>query len=258
MRSTPDPGPLVPLPAVAGSAFTPDVEDREVERLGPTSSCKMRERPNALGVLHRSDPEPEYQARLLWRRLAVLRLVPAARHRGVHLSGADPCGSLGAGLRPGSLPAHSEATSGGRPDALRPDDPRPVPASQPGRLRPRAEAYRRAGQDPGAFERRDGRVPGSLPTDTVLRLRDRALLGVIAYTFARIGTVFSLEVEDYYVQRRRGWLRLREKGGKVSEIPCHHTLEQYLEEYLSASGLAGKGSFQLFCAWRQGQLQPGP
>ena len=103
-----------------------------------------------------------------------------------------------------------------------------------------------------------GEFLGSLPTDTVLGLRDRALLGVMAYTFARIGAVLTLKVEDYYVQRRRGWLRLHEKGGKVSEIPCHHTLEQYLEEYLAASGLAGKDSSPLFCAWRQGQLQPTP
>jgi integrase/recombinase XerD len=114
------------------------------------------------------------------------------------------------------------------------------------------------GKTPVLSSEEMGEFLGSLPTDTVLGLRDRALLGVMAYTFARIGAVLSLKVEDYYVQRRRGWLRLHEKGGKVSEIPCHHTLEQYLEEYLSASSLAGKGSSPLFCAWRQGQLQPTP
>ena len=114
------------------------------------------------------------------------------------------------------------------------------------------------GKTPVLSSEEMGEFLGSLPSDTVLGLRDRALLGVMAYTFARIGAVLTLKVEDYYVQRRRGWLRLHEKGGKVSEIPCHHTLEQYLEEYLAASGLAGKGSFPLFGAWRQGQLQPSP
>ena len=70
--------------------------------------------------------------------------------------------------------------------------------------------------------------------------------------------MLNLKVEDYYVQRRRGWLRLQEKGGKVNEIPCHHTLEQFLEEYLHAAALAGKDDWPLFCAWRQGQLVPSP
>lgn len=100
-----------------------------------------------------------------------------------------------------------------------------------------------------------GHFLASIPTGAVRGLRDRALLGGMAYTFARIGAVLALK-EDYYVQRRCGWLRLHEKGSKVNEIPCHHTLEQYLEEYLAAAGLAGKNPFPLFCVWRKGQLQP--
>jgi len=65
-----------------------------------------------------------------------------------------------------------------------------------------------------------GEFLGTLPTDTVLGLRDRALLRVMAYTFARIAAVLTLKVEDYYVQHRRGWLRLHEHEGKVSEIRC--------------------------------------
>jgi integrase/recombinase XerD len=95
----------------------------------------------------------------------------------------------------------------------------------------------------------------SIPTTSVLDLRDRALLGTMAYTFARIGAVLSLKVEDYYVQKRRGWIRLHEKGGKVHEVPCHHNLEKYLEEYLQAAGIGTDPEGPLFRAWRNGQLQ---
>lgn len=95
----------------------------------------------------------------------------------------------------------------------------------------------------------------SIPTGSLLGLRDRALLGLMAYTFARIGAVLNLKVEDYYVQKRRGWIRLHEKGGKVNEIPCHHHLEKYLEEYLEAAGIAGDPEGPLFRAWRHGELQ---
>jgi hypothetical protein len=41
-----------------------------------------------------------------------------------------------------------------------------------------------------------------------------------------------MKVEDFYVQKRRGWVRLHEKGGKVTELPGHHNLDQYLEEWI--------------------------
>ena len=114
------------------------------------------------------------------------------------------------------------------------------------------------GKTPVLASEEMGELLASLPTDSVLALRDRALLGVMAYTFARIGAVLDLKVEDYYVQRRRGWLRLHEKGGKVNEIPCHHTLEQYLEEYLQAAGIRDDGAGPLFRGWRKGALVPSP
>ena len=48
------------------------------------------------------------------------------------------------------------------------------------------------------------------------------------------------------MQGRRGWVRLHEKGGKEHEVPCHHNLEQYLDEYIAAAGLAGDAEGYLF------------
>ncbi|RAH96075.1 integrase [Acuticoccus sediminis] len=69
-------------------------------------------------------------------------------------------------------------------------------------------------------------------------LRDRALIGLMVYSFARIGAALSLKVEDLYVQNRRLWVRLHEKGGKRHEVPCHHNLEHFLHDYLDGCGLA--------------------
>jgi integrase len=38
-------------------------------------------------------------------------------------------------------------------------------------------------------------------------LRDRALLGTLAYTFARIGAVVNLKVEDYFQTGKRSLIR---------------------------------------------------
>jgi hypothetical protein len=42
----------------------------------------------------------------------------------------------------------------------------------------------------------------------LIGLRDRALIGVMVYTFARINAVLEMKVSDYFVQGRRGWVRL--------------------------------------------------
>ena len=61
---------------------------------------------------------------------------------------------------------------------------------------------------------------------TLAGLRDRALVGLMVYSFARVGAAIGMRVEDVYVQGRRTWIRLHGKGGKMHEMPCHHNLEQ--------------------------------
>jgi integrase/recombinase XerD len=77
-------------------------------------------------------------------------------------------------------------------------------------------------------------------------LRDRALIGVMVYSFARISAVVAMEVEDYFPNGKRWWLRLHEKGGKRHEMPAHHKLEQLLDEYLDAAGIRDGGRSPLF------------
>jgi site-specific recombinase XerD len=73
-------------------------------------------------------------------------------------------------------------------------------------------------------------------------LRDRALIGLMVYTFARVGAALAMRREDVFVQGRRLWVRLHEKGGKRHEMPCHHLLDEYLTAYLDATAPAGPKS----------------
>ena len=56
---------------------------------------------------------------------------------------------------------------------------------------------------------------------TPVGLRDRALIGMMVYTFARVGAAIGMHVEDVYIHGRRTWVRLHEKGGKAHERSCH-------------------------------------
>jgi site-specific recombinase XerD len=86
----------------------------------------------------------------------------------------------------------------------------------------------------------------SIPTDTVVGLRDRALIGVLIYSFARISAALAMRVEDYFPQGKRWWLRLHEKGGKQHEMPVHHTLEEYLDSYIRKAGIGEDKKGPLF------------
>ena len=86
----------------------------------------------------------------------------------------------------------------------------------------------------------------SIDVGTQIGLRDRALIGLMIYSFGRIGAALAMRVEDAFVQNRRLWVRLREKGGKRHEMPCHHTLEEYLHAYLDGTGIADDPKGPLF------------
>jgi integrase len=86
----------------------------------------------------------------------------------------------------------------------------------------------------------------SIDVTTPAGLRDRALIALMVFSFARIGAALAMRVEDVYVQNRRLWVRLREKGGKRHEMPCHHTLEEYLHAYIDGTGLGDDPKGPLF------------
>jgi len=82
----------------------------------------------------------------------------------------------------------------------------------------------------------------AIDISTPAGLRDRALIGIMIYSFARVGAALAMKREDVFVQGRRLWLRLHEKGGKRHEMPCHHILEDYLLSYIEVCAITeGRG-----------------
>jgi site-specific recombinase XerC len=51
-----------------------------------------------------------------------------------------------------------------------------------------------------------------IDVSTPIGLRDRALIALMVFSFARVGAALAMRVDDVYVQHRRLWVRVREKG----------------------------------------------
>ena len=104
----------------------------------------------------------------------------------------------------------------------------------------------RRGKTPALAPEETRALLDAIDISTPIGLRDRALIGLMVYSFARVGAALAMRVEDVFVQNRRLWVRLHEKGGKRHEMPCHHNLEEYLHAYLDECGLAATRKAPLF------------
>ena len=94
-----------------------------------------------------------------------------------------------------------------------------------------------------ALVRKDGKVD-------LIGLRDRALIGLMIYSFARVSAVVGMKVEDYRSTGKRYEVRLHEKGGKFHKLPVHHNAEEYLDAYIEAAGIGEEKKGPLFRSTR--------
>ena len=120
-----------------------------------------------------------------------------------------------------------------------------VPVNPAGSVRGPAHAVK-VGKTPVLEPAEARALIDSIDVSTPVGLRDRALIALMVYSFARIGAALGMKVDDVFTQNRRLWVRLREKGGKPHAMPCHHNLESYLSAYIDQAGLAGDPKGPLF------------
>jgi len=102
------------------------------------------------------------------------------------------------------------------------------------------------GKTPALSTKDARRLLDSIDASHVVGLRDRALIGLMVYSFARVSAVVSMRLRDYYQNGKRWWIRLHEKGGKFHEVPVHHTAEEYLDAYIEAAGIIEEKNKALF------------
>jgi site-specific recombinase XerD len=104
------------------------------------------------------------------------------------------------------------------------------------------------GKTPVLTEEEARQLLTKIDVSNLIGLRDRALIALCLYTFARIEAALTMKVNDYYPQGKRWWVRLHEKGGKLHDMPAHHKLEEYLDAYIEAAGLKDQKNAPLFRA----------
>ncbi len=87
---------------------------------------------------------------------------------------------------------------------------------------------------------------GSIGTEDVVDLRDRAILSLMLYTFARVGAMVKVDGRHYEAGTALASIALYEKRGRFHRVPCHHQLHEAMEASPSGHGLVhpSSGSFR--------------
>ena len=73
-------------------------------------------------------------------------------------------------------------------------------------------------------------------------LRDRAVIAIMAYTFARVSAVVGAKRGDYRLEGKRARLRLLEKGNKEKLVWLHREAEEFLDAYIAVAGIDDAGA----------------
>ncbi|MFC1849251.1 tyrosine-type recombinase/integrase [candidate division CSSED10-310 bacterium] len=102
------------------------------------------------------------------------------------------------------------------------------------------------GKTPVLTAKQTRKLLDSIETDTVLGLRDRALIGLMVFSFARVSAAVTMKVKDYFHQGEEGFFRFHEKGGKFNKVPAHYTAQVYLDEYRETAGIVEDKKGPLF------------
>lgn len=108
---------------------------------------------------------------------------------------------------------------------------------------------------------RDGKTVGLSPDDcrrlldapdlaTPAGIRDRAILGILAYSACRVGEVARLKVADYKSSGGHKLLEIFGKGGKERRTPLHAEAVERIEAWLDAAGIRENADGPMFRATR--------
>ena len=96
---------------------------------------------------------------------------------------------------------------------------------------PRAQS----GNTPAISVEQARQLLAAIDTSRPVGLRDRAVLGTLTYTGARVGAVAALRFQDLRDYGDHRALFFREKRGKTREIPIRIKLDRWIADYIDAA-----------------------
>lgn len=95
----------------------------------------------------------------------------------------------------------------------------------------------RTGKTPVIIPTQVRQILDSIPLITQADYRDRALIGLMVFSFFRVSAALALSLKDYELRGDQRWIIGEEKGSKRHEMPVHPSLEILLDHYIAFLGM---------------------
>jgi site-specific recombinase XerD len=100
----------------------------------------------------------------------------------------------------------------------------------------RGPRYIEAGKTKVLSAEEAGGLLDSIPTSSITGLRDRALIALMLYSFARVGEVVKMRVEDYSKEGPYRYFRFRAGEGNLRHVSAQRSAAAHVDAYLAAAG----------------------
>ena len=192
----------------------------------PVTAAGERAGMRFLDFFTANTPRPTHAPRLCPRGGGILAWCADAGVPSIGARARGACRHLDRGRNARARGTERQAAALRDPSSVRLVRYWPGLAGQPSPLRAGAAPRRRLRANAGARSAEARALLDSIDVSTPADPRDRAPIGLMVYSFARIGTALGMAVEEVYTQNRRLWVRLREKGASATRSRAHHNLEE--------------------------------
>lgn len=109
------------------------------------------------------------------------------------------------------------------------------------------------GKTPVLDARQTRKLFDSIDGERMIDYRDRAIIALMIFSFARISAVVQMKVKDYVRNGSSAYFNFHEKGGKNKRVPAHHLAAYYIEQYINRAHAEGNKNDSLFLSAGQGR-----
>ncbi|MFC3193212.1 tyrosine-type recombinase/integrase [Marinicella sediminis] len=121
-------------------------------------------------------------------------------------------------------------------------------------VKPPRHVYR-TGKTPKLTQEQTRQFFDSIDGTRLIDYRDRALVAVMMFSFARISAAVGMRICDFHVNGHEAEFRLIDKGGIEKSIPAHHLAARYVSEYIHQAGFDPESTDPLFRSFINGKSE---
>jgi site-specific recombinase XerD len=121
-------------------------------------------------------------------------------------------------------------------------------------VKPPRHVYKN-GKTPKLTQKQTRQFFDSMDGTKLIDYRDRAIIAVMLFSFARISATLNMKIMDYRKNGHEADFLLIDKGGQEKIIPVHHLAARFVDDYIYQAGFDPSSNDYLFRSFEKGKSE---